>query len=84
MTHKLIPWCGKTYHAVEIVLFPDTGMEESVTVATEALEEELLAGIRNGDSEAFYLDEQIIYYVTPDEINLPEERIREIVENAVS
>ena len=84
MTHRLIPWHGKTYHAVEITLSPGTEEEEFATVSTEELEEVLLPEIEKGNKKAISLDEEIIYYVTSDEINLPEEQIREIVENAIS
>lgn len=84
MIHKLIPWRGKTYHAVELFIFPYMENEEYVTVATEELEEELLAEMKNGNSEAFDLDEQIAYYITSDEIKFPEGKIKEIVENAIS
>jgi hypothetical protein len=84
MTHRLIPWRDKTYRAIEITIFPGTDEEEFATVSTEELEEVLLPEIENGNKQAIALDEEIIYYVTPDEINLPEEQIREIVQNAIS
>ena len=84
MEHILLPWRGTTYHAVSLTIFPDTDQEEEVIVSTEDLEEVLLPEIKNGVGEAIDFDNEITYYVAPEEIKLPEEQIREIVENAVS
>jgi hypothetical protein len=85
MKYKLIPWRGACYHAVELTLFPGTDREEEVTIATVTLEDELLDEARNlRGEEASDLDDTIVYYVAPDEIKLPEEQIRKIVENALS
>jgi hypothetical protein len=85
MKHKLIPWHGKTYRAVEIIIFPGTDREESVTVSTEELEDELLEDMRHRNgADAVDLDDTIFYYVTSEEIKLPEGKIRKIVENALS
>jgi hypothetical protein len=86
MNHRLIPWHGKTYHAVEITIFPGTEKTEIVTVATEELESELLNTDKTKcvSKEAEAIDDGIVYYVTSDEINLPEGEIRKIVEHALS
>ncbi|NDV64003.1 hypothetical protein [Bacteroides sp. 224] len=86
MMHKLIPWQDKVYHAVEITLFPETEKEERVTVSTEELQSELLnkEGTECISKEAEAIDDGIVYYVTPNEMKLPEEEIRKIVEDAIS
>ncbi|MDR1202688.1 MAG: hypothetical protein LBL58_13830 [Tannerellaceae bacterium] len=86
MNHRLIPWRGKTYHAVEITIFQGTEKTETVTVATEELESELLNADRTKcvSKEAEAIDDDIAYYVTADEIKLPEKEIRKIVEDALS
>lgn len=86
MIHKLIPWQGKTYHAIEITLFPETEREEYVTVSIEELQSELLneEGTECISKEAEAIDDGIIYYVNSKEIKLSEKEIRKIVENAIS
>jgi hypothetical protein len=85
MKHKLLPWRGVVYRAVEIIIFPGTDREQSVTVSIENLEDELLHEMKNFcGADAVELDDTITYYVTSEQIKLPEQEIRKIVEDALS
>ena len=78
---------GASYPVMEIDIFPNTDKEEVVFVSIDVLGDKLNECIRNvgaSVAEAHQLDEQIFYYLTGEEFNLPEEEIRKILEDAVS
>lgn len=78
---------GASYPVIEIDIFPNTEREEIVLVSIDVLGDRLtecMANVGAGVAEAHQLDEQIFYYLTGEEFNLPEEEIRKILENAVS
>lgn len=77
-----IAYKGKNYSAIDITIFEGTEDEMNVTVSSVSLEEELLDDMKNciGADEASRLDESICYYLTPEEMALPYNKIVELVE----
>lgn len=77
-----INWLGVKYPAIDIVIFAGTKEELQVTVSTTALSDVLMQNIDSGigADEATRLDETIAYYLEPDEFDLSETEIVEIVE----
>ena len=78
---------GVSYPVMEIDIFPNTDKEEVVLISVDILGDRLTECMENvgvSVAEAYELDEQIFYYLTGEEFNLPEEEIRKILENAVS
>lgn len=87
MSVSAISFMGASFPAMEIDLFPNTDKEETVLVSITALENRLRDCIRScgdGCAEAIELDEKIFYYLTGEEFMLPEDEVREILENAIS
>ena len=74
---------GKVFPAVEVTIFPDTDEEQTVTVSVLSLNNELWDGEKYLFSGAQRIDDEIFYYLSDDKINLPEEEIRKIIENAI-
>ena len=74
---------GKLFPAVEITIFPDTDEEQIVVVSVLSLNDELWDGEKYLFSGAQCIDDEIFYYLSDDKINLSEEEIRKIVENAI-
>lgn len=79
-----IDYCGASYPAVDVTIFKGTSNEMNVTVSNTDLEEKLMCDMVNGIGvdEACRLDETICFYVRPEEMDLPYERIVEIVEES--
>lgn len=79
-----INYKGKKYPAIDITIFEDTKDKMDVTVSSVYLEDKLLEDIRNciGTDEAFRLDMSICYYLTPEEMALPYNKIVQIVESS--
>lgn len=79
-----INYKGKEYPAIDIAIFEDTKDEMGVTVSSIYLEDELLEDMRNciGGDEAYRLDMSICYYLTPEEMALPYNKIVQIVESS--
>jgi hypothetical protein len=83
MNLTTIWWHGVKYSARILTLFPGTEKEEIATISIKSLGYELVDHICNGNPDAVELDDKITYYVFPEELILPEEEIRKIIENAV-
>ena len=73
---------GKVFPAVEITIFPDTDEEQIVVVPVLSLNNELWDGEKYLFSGAQRIDDEIFYYLDDDKINLPEDEIRKILEDA--
>lgn len=77
-----INWLGREYPAIDITIFAGTPEEQQVTVSSTELDAVLLQDMEGSvaSNDAVKLDENIAYYIEPDEFNLSEEEIVKIVE----
>lgn len=83
MDRYLMSYQDKQYPVMEVTIFKDTPDERDIIVATTDLEDRLLHDMDAQSSvakEATELDENIAYYVEPEEIRLSCEDIAKIVE----
>lgn len=79
-----IYWHGRKFSALDITLLENTEREEMVTVSTLNLAQQLIDDRNLYPDEATMLDESIFFYLDAEEMQLPEEQIRQILENAIS
>lgn len=86
MDRYLITYKNKPWPVMEVTIFQDTDKPEDVLVATTDLEDELLEDMQSNTSSvervASKLDDEICYYVRPEEIGLPYSDIIRIVEQS--
>lgn len=82
----MIAWDGKQYPSKTLTIFRGEPNEVEVTVSVIQLENELLNDekeeYRKNPDEAEHLDNQIYYYLEPEEIELSDEEIIALLEKA--
>lgn len=81
---RTITWEGKEYPARRLTIFRGTDDEEEILVSPESLAHRLVDSDTGApfSDEAEAVDGEIYYYLTDEEMMLPEERILTIVESA--
>ncbi len=86
MDRYLITYKDRAWPVMEVTIFQDTEEPMDVLVATTDLEDELLKDMRSGspslERAASRLDDEVCYYIRPEEIGLPYADIIRIVEQS--
>lgn len=81
---EMITWNDRQYPSKSLTIFKGDKHEQEATVSIEELQFELLDEVECTpvSDEAEELDDQIYYYLSKEEFELPDDEIVEILENA--